>query len=338
MTSKHWSRFSVCLRLAAFAGAAGFVSSSLAGVGIATWNLAWMMDKGTHERWVKACKAVEWRTEADFKAAGLPVPGSLEGLPYCDVHSGIDFRKKTCSAELKTQLQNRPSLADSADKKCRESPDLADWKSYEIKIKTLKETFANLERDGVDMVALQEVSNEAAVQAILPPGWQVKTSASFEGTPLIPQHVGVAWNANKLTATHFQLLMGLSALGKRPLRPGLQLTVQLDGMPVDFLVVHLKSGCRSGDMGKASGEQGEACGLLRQQVPIIEHWIDSRVHKDFVLLGDFNRTLLTELDLFPKPDKHLACGADLRSRGYRLNYVSTEGNHEGDRHGTLCWN
>ena len=39
-----------------------------------------------------------------------------------------------------------------------------------------------------------------------------------------------------------------------------------------------------------------------------------------------------------RPDKHLACGADLRSRGYRLDSVSTEGNHEGDRHGTLCWN
>ena len=37
-----------------------------------------------------------------------------------------------------------------------------------------------------------------------------------------------------------------------------------------------------------------------------------------------------------RPDKHLAREAGLRSRAYRLDCDSTDGAHEGGRHGTVC--
>lgn len=98
-------------------------------------------------------------------------------------------------------------------------------------------------------------------------------------------------------------ITALSAIGTRPLRPGLQFTLDIANKPVDGLVVHLKAGCRSPQLDKPKRpSERDACPILAQQVPVIEKWIDDRVGRDFVLIGDFNRTLLRELEQFPQPD------------------------------------
>ncbi len=142
-----------------------------------------------------------------------------------------------------------------------------------------------------------EVFGEAAVRQILPAGWEVRSSGSLAGAPQIPQHVALAWKPSVHTPRDFTLAPELSAIGKRPLRAGLQFTLDIAGKPVDGLVVHLKSGCRSValDQPKRPTEK-EACPVLAQQVPVVERWIDQRVGRDFVILGDFNRTLLQELE------------------------------------------
>ena len=50
--------------------------------------------------------------------------------------------------------------------------------------------------------------------------------------------------------------------------------------------MHLKAGCNNGN-------QREACPVLFQQVPVLEHWIDQRAGESirFAVLGDFNRRL-----------------------------------------------
>ena len=277
---------------------------SQAQVGLATWNLAWMMDKSTHTRWVQACSAVGWKTDDQFKTAGLPVPESLRGLPYCDVHNGVVFSDdKKCVKAIGAALNSRPTDADTPDGKCRDAPDLVDWDKYAIKVQTLKETFAALAETGITVVGLQEVFDEAAVRQILPDGWDVKTSASLKGAPVIPQHVGVAWKKASHSVGNFDLLNELSAIGDRPLRPGFQFTIDLAGKPVDFLVVHLKSGCRSVPINSPKKPNEIAsCPSLAQQVPVVERWIDARVGKDFVVMGDFNRSLLGELAQYPVPD------------------------------------
>lgn len=279
-------------------------ASAQTSLGIGTWNLAWLMDKATHDRWVKGCTAINWQTEDELRAAGKKLPSDLEGLPYCDVHDGIDFRKKVaCYAAMGPGARSRPNDLNSPDGKCRVSPDLAKPENYDLKIKTLRETFAAMDKDGVTLVGLQEVTNEDAVRQILPAGWDVKTSASVKGAPKIPQHVGLAWKSAAHSPTNFDLVDQLSAIGRRPLRPGLQFRVNLGNQAVDGLVVHLKAGCRSSalDKPKSKSEQ-DACPILAQQVPVVESWIDTRVGKDFMILGDFNRSLLKELESFPQPD------------------------------------
>src|SRR5262249_19611707 len=61
---------------------------------------------------------------------------------------------------------------------------------------------------------------------------------------------------------------------------------------IHLLSIHLKSGCSSQPLD--SGEK--ACETLARQVPFLKHWVDAQAaaNRRFVVLGDFNRTLLTE--------------------------------------------
>lgn len=275
---------------------------------IATWNLGWLMDKATHTRWIQACSATGWKTEKELKAEGAAFPQSLLGLPYCDVHNGIDFYRDECPSLIGDARHDRPTNADSPDRKCRVSPDLADWNQYERKLAALRETFAVADAKGVVLIALQEVSNEDAVRTILPEGWEVKTTASIPNTPRIAQHVGVAWKSTVDQPSGFRLLATLSDIGDRPLRPGLLFSWKVKGQDVDFLAVHLKASCRSVDIDlpKTTYEK-ESCPVLAEQVAQVERWIDAHYAKvspvkEFVLLGDFNRTLLAEMATYPSPD------------------------------------
>jgi hypothetical protein len=131
----------------------------------------------------------------------------------------------------------------------------------------------------------------------------VKTSASLANTPKIPQHVGVAWKTTAHQLDGFELLNELSDVGSRSLRPGLQFRTTVLGKPTEFLVVHLKASCRSVQLNKPSkASEIEACPLMAEQTQIIERWIDARVGRDFVILGDFNRSLLKEIEQFPEPN------------------------------------
>lgn len=131
-----------------------------------------------------------------------------------------------------------------------------------------------MDKDGVTLIGLQEVTGDEAVRQILPPGWDTKTSASLADTPRIPQHVGLAWGTSAHTPRDFKLVTALSAVGTRPLRPGLQFTLDIANKPVDGLVVHLKAGCRSPQLDKPKRpSERDACSILAQQVPVIEKWI-----------------------------------------------------------------
>lgn len=274
--------------------------AATARVGIASWNMGWLLDPITHQKWVQACSATGWRSADDLKAAGKPVPEGLDGMPYCDVHNGLDYRKTTaCMQSLGDRFFARPNQDESS---CRVSPDLADWSLYERKLQALRETFLTLEKKGVSIVAVQEVSNNAALEQIIPKGWKVQTTKDMPGAPNIPQHVGVAWDATKTKLSGFEAVGALSLKESRPLRPGLRFLAPIEGVETEFLVVHLKAGCRSIALDEAQGGPAGECKILAKQVPLIESWIDTRVGKTFVILGDFNRSLLAEVKSNPTPD------------------------------------
>jgi endonuclease/exonuclease/phosphatase family metal-dependent hydrolase len=266
---------------------------------VATWNLQWLLGQDAHRRWVAACARHGWPADA----AGLPEAAQRElaGLPWCNALNGMVFPPDRCAGDT----DGWPGRARyPADHACRDSADLADATAYEDKLAQLRRWFGRLADEGVALVALQEVHDEAAVQAILPPGWSVRTSRSMPEAPDIAQQVGVAW-APGVRPRGFALHAALadSGVAGRTLRPGVAFTVDVAGRPVDFLVVHLKAGCRSrliddplrpGDPPHRHDAIVSDCAMLRHQLPALEDWIDARAGRDLVVLGDFNRSLLLE--------------------------------------------
>lgn len=271
-------------------------------LGVATWNVEWLLDAETHARWVAACSRNGWPAEL----AVLPAAerAAFAGLPYCDVHNGMEFPPERCKSTRDGWPQ---AVRYPADHPCRETADLATWPRYAQKTAALAAMFRRLDAQGVGLVALQEVSGAAAVQPILPPGWSVTTTRELPGTPAIAQHVGVAWrkgvSVHDVTAVN---ALSASGVPDRPLRPGLAFTVEVAGKPVRVLVVHLKSGCRSRDLDQPltprdaqlppqrQDQIASDCAMLRYQLPALEDWIDANAARDFAVLGDFNRTLLRE--------------------------------------------
>lgn len=272
------------------------------GFGVATWNLAWLMDPSTHARWATACERLGW--PLDTAALSAAARATLAGLPFCDVHNGMTFPREQCASER----DGWPSRARYPQQHpCRDSADLGAPADYARKLDALRVAFARLDAAGVRLVAVQEVFDAAAVRAILPPGWNVATTRELAGTPDIPQHVGIAWRA-PARVRDLRAVTSLADSGNasRPLRPGLAFTVDVAGKPVRALVVHLKSGCRSRDLDApltakdahlTAARQdivSSDCAILRYQLPALEAWIDANADRDFALLGDFNRTLLRE--------------------------------------------
>jgi endonuclease/exonuclease/phosphatase family metal-dependent hydrolase len=135
-----------------------------------------------------------------------------------------------------------------------------------------------------DVIALQEVDGAVAARQVFP-----DYEFCFTGSRAL-QNTGFAIRRG-LPYRCGADLMALS-LGDRVRRgatvtlfPGTQREVQLLG-------VHLKSGCARQPLDHGPA----ACRSLAQQVPVLEGWIDSqaRANARFAVLGDFNRSLLTE--------------------------------------------
>lgn len=283
----------------------GFMLAASAGVAdevkIGTLNAAWLMDQEMHARWVSACQTVSGKSGAEVTQQQKT---DLAGLPYCNVHSGIKYDNGGPCGKIEAELQaKRPS---SAGGKCRQSKDLFVWEDYLAKIEALRSMVELMARSGVTMIAFQEVSSSPALSQILPPNWKAYTSHDAKEHPNIPQHVGIAWLEGKHDPKGFGLLRELEDGTTRPLRPGLTFTDNILGKPTELLVVHLKSGCPTADLTKlgpqppkvdtASGlaQEPPPCRVLRAQTNVIEAWIDARVGRDFMLIGDFNRRMALE--------------------------------------------
>lgn len=140
-------------------------------------------------------------------------------------------------------------------------------------------------RDSVkaDAVALQEVDGPAAARQVFRQGWKLDCFVNRAH----PQKVGFAIREG----TPYRCNGDLSALDiDGGTRAGADVTLY-PGTPreVRLLAVHLKSGCFNGKLDR----QFAPCQRLRQQVPVLERWVDDRVRegKAFAILGDFNRHL-----------------------------------------------
>jgi endonuclease/exonuclease/phosphatase family metal-dependent hydrolase len=102
-------------------------------------------------------------------------------------------------------------------------------------------------------------------------------------------------------------------LQQRRLRAGMSLTLSLNGQPVTFMSLHLKSGCVNPEPERFAGRKQDArpltsdepaCRLLRAQVKPLEDWMEAVARKTprFVMIGDFNRKLHQEIGRAARQD------------------------------------
>ena len=94
---------------------------------------------------------------------------------------------------------------------------------------------------------------------------------------------------------HATLNPDVEALGRRRLRSGADLTLQLGpDATLRLLSVHLKAGCRVLPI-----DGPDACATLREQGRVVRDWIDQRASEGvpYAVLGDFGRVLDTPGDL-----------------------------------------
>jgi endonuclease/exonuclease/phosphatase family metal-dependent hydrolase len=143
-----------------------------------------------------------------------------------------------------------------------------------------------------DVIALQEIADEAAARRVLDPAVYAFALADERDT----QRAGFAYKKTLRVERHADV----AALDVGAVRRGVDITIDLGGERLRLLGVHLKSGCFSGALERSAA----ACAKLRQQLPPLEAWVDAREREGvpFAVLGDFNRRLRqgdpfwTELD------------------------------------------
>lgn len=155
---------------------------------------------------------------------------------------------------------------------------------------------------GADIVAFQEVENEAAARRVFPAStWDLAMSSR---PPMLASsrcrvrphatigHLGTGFALRR--GVDWRRHPDLSALGEgRPFqRWGTDITVTADGRELRLLSVHLRSGCW-GAAQDDDGRRDDACALLRRQIARLKAWADARRSEGtpFVILGDFNRLL-----------------------------------------------
>lgn len=130
------------------------------------------------------------------------------------------------------------------------------------------------------VVAVQEVESERALARVFDPKrytFHVTADANVQRT-------GFAIDKRLSVRVHEDF----TPLARGGLRSGADIEVSWSGRWIRMLSIHLKSGCFE----KPLTHHG-ACTKLRQQVPLLESWIDARAAEStpFVVLGDFNRRL-----------------------------------------------
>ena len=169
-------------------------------------------------------------------------------------------------------------------------------------------------RLNADLIALQEVENEAAVARLFDPdSYAIEVARGPDrdlgvcrqrsGQCRTMQRTGFVINKARLAelGLSYRRLPDFRALGMESQRQATWIrleSVRGSGKPVHLLSLHLKSGCAWGRLeGRIKRPQ---CKLLVRQRGILEEWIDARASagERFVLLGDFNRQLDQPRDHF----------------------------------------
>ena len=197
--------------------------------------------------------------------------------------------------------------------------------AYQEKVEQLTATVDRLiAHEGVRVIAFQEVSGAEVVRLVL--GRHADRFEACAAKHDAFQTIAFAWDKTLSTRPGVcETEAGLAVLDPandpkafRRVRPGLALTLTVNGAPVTFMNVHLKAGCASVTQedarfpGRLLDDPAEACEVLNRQVAPLEAWIESVARKSprFVWMGDFNRRIDDEEKLAVAKEKVRADGSD----------------------------
>jgi endonuclease/exonuclease/phosphatase family metal-dependent hydrolase len=255
---------------------------------VATWNLGWHLNQAEAKAWIKDCGQ---------PFALNPTTGLWEPSTAGATKRGWELRWGR-DAKIKWDIAVKPPC-DVYQSNFRIVP--VTEAAYQKRAEQIRNFItSNL---NTDILAFQEVSGEAAVRDVLPNNgvdYEICSFATFK-----VQRLAIAWKRTlgSVSDCVVESTMTLPQLDPTDqVRPGLSLTLQIDGRPLRIMTVHLKSSCVSPleDRGKLDGN-AEACQVLQQQARPLEAWLEARSSGvPVVIMGDFNRNLSHEKSKIPQ--------------------------------------
>lgn len=328
---RGWMGFIVSLTL--LGSALAQAPAAPMAVNVAAFNGAWLGTLDDFKRHVEVCStpAVDWcETRARW------VPGTTQASPEetararacqtatIEAAGGREASKLVAPCNAYRNSQPRPPGSAPVDLQALRKPE-----AYLEKLAGLRATVEDLVgRDGVRVIAFQEVKSAEAVRVVM-------GSFADRFDVCAAQHGGFqtlafAWDkslsdAGGVCTTHAALAI-LDPPGDpqafHRVRPGLALQLHVNGAPVTFMNVHLKSGCASVTNsdprfpGRLLTDPALPCDVFNRQVPLLEDWIEAVAARSprLVMLGDFNRRIDDERALAVASDQVRADGTDPAGR------------------------
>ena len=156
-----------------------------------------------------------------------------------------------------------------------------------------------------DIIAVQEVQGKKALKRVFDEQQYNFVVSERRGA----QRVGFVIRKGISYRRHKDLRALKTTQG---LRHGVDITVKSkdSANTLRLLAVHLKSGWFKGNYDTSSRD---VCQKLKNQIPVLEAWIDQRAddHQPMLILGDFNRRMKTHEKLWQEIDDSEPVNADL---------------------------
>ncbi len=321
-------KFAVALACIASMHATAAPPAPAAGVGIASFNMAWAGTANDFKKYMEVCgaPAVNWCDTRAWivRGASEPTADELARAKSCEAATFSAAGGRAASMMIAPCNAYRFATPPVRDAPPRDLSKLRSTEAYAAKLNGLRATVENLiERENIRVIAFQEVKSKETVEAVLG-----KFAGRFDVCMAAHdafQTLGFAWDkslASKpgMCVTNEALAIKDPANDPkafRRVRPGLALELTINDAPVTFLNVHLKAGCANAIStdrypGRLVNDAFPTCEVFNRQVPILEDWLDAVATKTprFILLGDFNRLIDEEQPLNIAKDQVRGDGSD----------------------------
>lgn len=297
-------------------------------IGIASFNMGWAGTPAEFGRYVSVCSApaVNYCDTRAWIERGSKVATDAEKARAAKCQADTQAAAGGREASMRVPPCNAYRAPRPAPGAPRMDPALSRVPAaYQEKIDQLTATVDRLiAGEGVRVIAFQEVSGAAVVKLVLGKHHDKFDVCAARHDAF--QTLAFAWDRTLTTRpgiceTESRLAILDPANDPnafRRVRPGLAVTLTINGEPVTFMNVHLKAGCASVTNenarypGRLLDDPAEACEGLNRQVAPLEAWIESVARKSprFVWMGDFNRRIDDEEKLAIAKDKVRSGGSD----------------------------